>query len=191
MLVAAHGFVLGWCKRLHDQHGTDNTDGGKTGGLHAHASGAALAVAASSVGRGGGCVSGCGRACSASGGEDGAVVGGVDAVASGARGSARDAGCESRSAGDGHGGVGVGGVAAGGGSKAAGRGGGLGARLGGAGRGGGGVGGCGWEVSIEHGQCVARSVQSSNVQIVSPASSQTSLKYLEAASSCSPQFLEM
>ena len=59
------------------------------------------------------------------------------------------------------------------------------------GRGGGGVGGCGWEVSIEHGQCVARSVQSSNVQIVSPASSQTSLKYLEAASSCSPQFLEM
>ena len=178
---------LGRC--LHDQHGTDNTDGGKTGSLHAHASGAALAVAASSVGRSGGCVSGCGRACSASGGEDGAVVGGVDAVASSARGSARDAACESRSAGDGHGGVGVGGVAAGGGSKAAGCGGGLGARLGGAGRGG--VGGCGWEVSIEYGQCVARSVQSSNVQMVSPASSQTSLKYLEAASSCSPQFLEM
>lgn len=34
-------------------------------------------------------------------------------------------------------------------------------------------------------------VQSSNIQTVSPASSQTSLKYLEAASSCSPQFLEM
>jgi hypothetical protein len=38
---------------------------------------------------------------------------------------------------------------------------------------------------------VLRIVQSSNIQMVSPASSQTSLKYLEAASSWSPQFLEM
>jgi hypothetical protein len=152
---AAHDCFSDWCKRLHDQHGTDDTDGGKTGSLHAHASGAALgclAVAASSVGRGGACVAGFGRACGAGGGEDGSVAGGVDAVASGARGCARDAGCESRGAGDGHGRVGVGGVAGVGGEAAA-CGGGLGARLGGAG-GGGGV-GCGRVVSVERCGCAA------------------------------------
>jgi hypothetical protein len=143
--------VLGLCTRLHDQHGTENTDDGKTSSLHAHASGAALG-AASSVGGRGACVSALGRACGSGGGEDGAVVcvGRVDAVASGARGCARNAGRESRGGGDGHGGVDLGGVA-GCGGEAAGRGGGLGASLGGAGGGRGGRGGvgCGCNVSIE------------------------------------------